>query len=128
LYYDDPRFDPFWERVEALGAPIYLHPRNPLPANQGIYEGYPELLGASWAFTVETSTHMLRLMVSGLFDRFPTWPSLSAISYEKPLTHYLRANLYVTTSGFFRTQALYATISEIGCANSAKLWRIGPHV
>ena len=71
LYYDDPRFLPFWERVEALGAPVYLHPRNPLPANQGIYEGHPELLGASWAFTVETATHVLRLMVSGLFDRFP---------------------------------------------------------
>jgi predicted TIM-barrel fold metal-dependent hydrolase len=38
---------------------------------QGIYEGQPELLGASWAFTVETATHALRLMTSGLFDRFP---------------------------------------------------------
>jgi 2,3-dihydroxybenzoate decarboxylase len=71
LYYDDPRFIPFWERAEARGALIYLHPRNPLPANQGIYEGHPELLGASWAFTVETATHALRLMTSGLFDRFP---------------------------------------------------------
>lgn len=43
LYYDDPRFIPFWERAEARGAPIYLHPRNPLPADQGIYEGHPEL-------------------------------------------------------------------------------------
>jgi gamma-resorcylate decarboxylase len=136
LYYDDPRFLPFWERVEALGVPIYLHPRNPLPANAGMYEGYPELLGASWAFTVETSTHMLRLMVSGLFDRFPNlaiiighlgetlpftiwriehWVARQAgLRHKKPLTQYLRENLYVTTSGFFRTQALYATISEIG--------------
>ncbi len=71
LYYDDPRFWPFWERVEALGAPIYLHPRDPLPANQGIYEGHPELFGAVWTFTVETATHALRLMTSGPFDRFP---------------------------------------------------------
>ena len=136
LYYDDPRFLPFWERVEALRAPIYLHPRNPLPANAGMYQGCPELLGASWAFTVETSTHMLRLMVSGLFDRFPDltiiighlgetlpftmwridhWVSRQAdLRYKKPLTQCLRENLYVTTSGFFRTQALDATIAEIG--------------
>ena len=71
LYYDDPRFWSFWEGAEALGAPIYLHPRDPLPANQGIYEGHPELFGAVWTFTVETATHALRLMTSGLFDRFP---------------------------------------------------------
>lgn len=28
-YLDDDRFSPFWERVEALGAPIYIHPSNP---------------------------------------------------------------------------------------------------
>jgi 2,3-dihydroxybenzoate decarboxylase len=136
LYYDDPRFFPFWERVEALRAPVYLHPRNPLPANQGIYDGYPELLGASWAFTVETATHVLRLMVSGLFDRFPNvtliighlgetlpftmwrinhWAGRQGnLRYKRPLTEYLRENLYVTTSGFFRTQALNATLAEIG--------------
>jgi gamma-resorcylate decarboxylase len=136
LYYDDPRFFPFWERAEALHVPVYLHPRNPLPANAGMYQGHPELMGASWAFTVETATHVLRLMVSGLFDRFPNahliighlgetlpftmwridhWVSRQAdIRYKKPLTQYLRENLYVTTSGFFRTQALNATMAEIG--------------
>jgi hypothetical protein len=24
-YLDDPDFDPFWERAEALNTPIYLH-------------------------------------------------------------------------------------------------------
>jgi gamma-resorcylate decarboxylase len=137
FYYDDPRFLPFWERVETLGVPIYLHPRNPLPANQGIYQGHPELLGASWAFTVETATHSLRLMTSGLFDRFPkltiilghlgeTLPYVmwrvdhqvanqgDLRKFKKPLTQYLQENFYVTTSGFFSTPALYATIAGIG--------------
>ena len=26
LYLDDPSLSPFWERAEALGALIYLHP------------------------------------------------------------------------------------------------------
>ncbi|TVZ01545.1 hypothetical protein EAS64_29040 [Trebonia kvetii] len=65
------RFLPFWERAGALGVPGYLHPRDPLPGNQGIYEGHPELFGAVSTFTAETATHALRLMTSGLFDRFP---------------------------------------------------------
>jgi gamma-resorcylate decarboxylase len=136
-YYDHERFLPFWERAEALGVPVYLHPRDPLPGNQGIYEGHPELFGAVWTFTVETATHALRLMTSGLFDRFPRltviighlgetlpfniWRINHRVSYmgdlikfSKPLTHYLLHNFYVTTSGNFHTQTLDATIAEMG--------------
>jgi gamma-resorcylate decarboxylase len=66
-YYDDPRFLAFWERVEALSIPAYLHPRDPLPGNQGSYEGHPKLFGAVWTFTVETATHALRLIACGGF-------------------------------------------------------------
>jgi predicted TIM-barrel fold metal-dependent hydrolase len=137
LYYDDPRFLPFWERAESLGAPIYLHPRDPLPGNQGIYEGHPELFGAVWTFTVETATHALRLMTSGLFDRFPKltiivghlgetlpfniWRIDHRVTFQgdlrkfkRPLMQYFRENFYLTTSGNFRTQALNDTLSEIG--------------
>jgi gamma-resorcylate decarboxylase len=34
--------------------------------------------------------------------------------FKKSLMHYFRENFYVTTSGNFRTQALNATLSEIG--------------
>ena len=70
-YYDAPEYIPFWERFAALDVPFYLHPRNPLPANAGIYTGREELLGPTWAFAVETGTHALRLITSGLFDRLP---------------------------------------------------------
>jgi gamma-resorcylate decarboxylase len=136
-YYDLDRFLPFWERAEALHVPVYLHPRNPLPANLGIYDGHPELIGAVWGFTVETATHALRLMTSGLFDRFPrlsvilghlgeTLPfSMWRIEhrsnymgdqrkFRKPLGDYLRTNFYVTTSGNFHTLALNNTLAEVG--------------
>ncbi|AXI80596.1 amidohydrolase family protein [Peterkaempfera bronchialis] len=136
-YYDHERFLPFWERVEALGVPVYLHPRDPLLGNQGIYEGHPELFGAVWSFTVETATHALRLMTSGLFDRFPRLTVIlghlgetlpfnmwridhraaamgDLIKFKKPLTHYLLDNFYVTTSGNFHTQTLNATLAEMG--------------
>jgi predicted TIM-barrel fold metal-dependent hydrolase len=136
-YYDNERYLPFWERAEALGVPVYLHPRDPLPGNQGIYDGHPELFGAVWTFTVETATHALRLMTSGLFDRFPRLTVIighlgetlpfniwrinhrasfmgDLIKFKKPLTHYLLHNFYVTTSGNFHTQTLDATLAEMG--------------
>ena len=30
-FLDDPRFDPIWERAQALDVPIYLHPAMPHP-------------------------------------------------------------------------------------------------
>jgi 2,3-dihydroxybenzoate decarboxylase len=35
-YYDDPSYDPLWERFAALDVPFYLHPRNPLPDQRRI--------------------------------------------------------------------------------------------
>src|SRR6201981_3935934 len=71
VYYDDPRFDDFWKTVEDLGKPFYLDPRDPLPINARAFQGCPWLGAPTWAFAVETSTHALRLVTSGLFDRYP---------------------------------------------------------
>ncbi len=70
-YLDEPEVEPFWERVEALSVPVYLHPRIPLPNQQRMYREYEGLLGSAWGFGVETATHAMRLMLSGLFDRHP---------------------------------------------------------
>jgi 2,3-dihydroxybenzoate decarboxylase len=136
VYYDDERYLPFWERLESLGVPFYLHPRNPLPGQRRIYEGRSELLGPTWAFAVETGTHALRLITSGLFDRFPgltivlghlgeflpfALPRLEQrlshlphVVLEKPATQYLRDNFYVTTSGNNHTASLIGILLELG--------------
>lgn len=135
-YYDEPQYLEFWERVAALGVPFYLHPRNPLPNERRMYRGREELLGPTWAFTVETATHALRLVTSGLFDRFPTLSIILGHMGEllpfaldrtqQRLEHQsgfelgtspvetFRRNFYVTTSGNFHTPSLLAAIGEIG--------------
>ncbi len=62
----------FWDKVNELNVPVYLHPREPLegPA-RGIYTGYESLIGSAWGFAQETAVHAIRLMMSGLFDRYP---------------------------------------------------------
>jgi len=137
VYYDDPMYLPFWETVEQLNVPFYLHPRDPLPARAPIYDGHPWLLGPVWAFGAETSVHALRLMASGLFDRHPRLKIIlghlgeglpgslwrcdhrlarlpRGIPARRPFTEYFRSNFSLTTSGNFWTPTLRAVVAEIG--------------
>lgn len=138
-YYDLPEYRPFWEQVQALDVPFYLHPRNPLPAHAQIYEGHPWLLGPTWAFGQETAVHALRLMGSGLFDDFPQlkiilghlgeglpysmwridnrngWMNLPAnYPAKRNIADYFHENFYLTTSGNFHSQTLIDAMLEIG--------------
>ncbi|MBI4472906.1 MAG: amidohydrolase [Acidobacteria bacterium] len=137
VYLDLPQYAAFWDAIERLDVPFYLHPRDPLPSRAQHYEGHPWFLGPVWAFAVETSIHALRLMAAGLFDRHPRlqiilghlgeglpysmwrvdhrlkkWPR--GIPARKPLSEYLRSNFYITTSGNFRTQTLIDAMLEVG--------------
>ena len=139
VYYDLKQYWPFWGVVEQLEVPFYLHPRNPLPAWSQIYDGHPWLLGASWAFGVETATHALRLMGSGLFDEYPRlqiilghmgeglpysmWRIDNHNAYlnmpnsypaKRKIAEYFCSNFHLTTAGNFRTQSLVDAILEIG--------------
>ncbi|VCU67975.1 Amidohydrolase [Pigmentiphaga humi] len=139
LYYDLPRYRPFWKIVQDLDVPFYLHPRNPLPRRGNEYDGHGWLMGPTWAFGQETAVHALRLMGSGLFDDYPrlriilghlgeglpysmwridhrnAWlkapPKYPA---KKKIADYFNENFYLTTSGNFRTQTLIDAILEIG--------------
>lgn len=66
---DLQEFWPIYERAERLRAPIFLHPT--VPANP---EGYTEygMWGPTLGFGVEAEMAALRLIMSGLFERFPT--------------------------------------------------------
>ncbi len=141
VYLDLPQYWDFWGVVEKIDCPFYLHPRNPLPHMSQIYDGHPWLLGPTWAFGQETAVHALRLMGSGLFDKYPglrivlghlgeglpysMWridhrngwtldrakPKYPA---KKKIADYFHKHFWLTTSGNFRTQALIDAILEIG--------------
>ncbi len=124
---DDPKFWAIFEACEALGVPIYLHPTGP---HADLIKPMVErgLDGAIYGFGVDTGLHTLRLIVAGLFDRFPKlkfvlghlgealpfWvfrldfmhrAGVAAKRYEsvrplkRSIPEVMRENLYVTTSG-----------------------------
>jgi 2,3-dihydroxybenzoate decarboxylase len=135
-YLDDPAFDPFWERAEALGAPVYLHHAEPT-APAPVLAGYRELRGPGWESAFETGSHILRLVYGGVFDRYPkarlivgrlgeTLPYLlwrldaqaqrEAISLARPPSDYFRSNIFVTTAGLLSASSLYCAVAALGPA------------
>jgi predicted TIM-barrel fold metal-dependent hydrolase len=89
---------------------------------------FTKVTSSAWGFGFKTSTRALRMILSGLFDKYPklsiilgdlsealpfTLPPVEhRLRHQKRETHgkherppmdYLRDNFYLTTSGMFRT-------------------------
>jgi 2,3-dihydroxybenzoate decarboxylase len=141
-YLDEPQFLPVLEAAAALDAPIYLHPNTPSPA---MIQPFVEagLDGAVYGFGVETGLHMLRIIVAGVFDRFPNlqfiighagealpfWlyrldymhgSALRSKRYpfmkelQHPVSHYLKHNVHITNSGVAWQPAIQFCQQNIG--------------
>jgi 5-carboxyvanillate decarboxylase len=141
-YLDDPKFWEIFEAANALDVPLYLHPNTPSPSM--IEPFLPRGLdGAIYGFAVETALHVLRIVVAGVFDRFPKlkmvlghlgeglpfWlfrldfmhrAMVNANRYPgvRPLkkrpSDYLRENVWVTTSGMQWAPAILFTQQVLG--------------
>ena len=133
-YLDHPSLAPFWERADALGAAIYIHPTDPVQLAP-VLDGIPALRRATWEWGVETGSHALRLVFSGLFDRYPkarvvlghlgeTLPYLLwrfdsraafyGVKLAKAPSHYIRQNMAVTISGVLAIEPLRCALDALG--------------
>ena len=146
-FLDDQFFWPIFESAEALGVPLYLHP---MPPPKAIYDAYYSgfgdevgfMLGAgAFGWHVETGLHALRLMLAGVFDRFPALQvivghmgevlpfmiarasgvlgggtALGRVATGTQLTpsEYFTRNFYISTSGFFTDPPLRCALDVVG--------------
>ncbi len=141
-YLDDAFFWPILERAEALQVPLYLHPTP--PPQEVVATSYtgnyaPEvtvgLSTAAWGWHIETAIHVLRLILSGAFDRYPslqlilghlgeTLPFMlprldlglppQVTKLDRPIGAYLRENLHYTFSGFNYLPAFLDLLLQVG--------------
>jgi hypothetical protein len=140
-YLDDQFFWPLLEAAEHLDAPIYLHPtRPPKGVLDAYYSGFSQpvstlfsIAGCGWH--IETGIHVTRMILGGVFDRFPNlkviighlgegltfWaPRLdSSISQnvsrlKQPISAYLRQNVYYTFSAFNFLPHFMMLMSQVG--------------
>jgi len=139
-FLDDPRFTPVFEAAVALNIPIYLHPAPPPKVVfETYFSGLPAGVGhmlsiAGWGWHAETALHTLRLIASGIFDRFPTLQliighmgemlpmalartslGLSHVAkLRQPVAEYFQSNIHLTTSGYFTQPPLQCALDVVG--------------
>jgi 2,3-dihydroxybenzoate decarboxylase len=133
-YLDHPSLYPFWERAEALDATVYIHPTDPVAPSPAL-AGVEGLRRATWEWGFETGSHALRLVFSGVFDRFPrarvalghlgeTLPfllwrfdsraKLYGVKLQNRPSDYIKRNIMVTPSGMCAAEPLSCTIAALG--------------
>jgi uncharacterized protein len=139
-YLDDKFFWPVLESAEALGAPIYLHPtKPPKPVIDVSFGGFAPfvtemLAGPGFGWHIETSVHVLRMVLGGVFDRFPKLQivighmgeglpffmqrvdvmPVELTGLKRPVSAYLRDNLHYTFAGFNFPATFLDLLLEIG--------------
>lgn len=140
LYLDDRRFWVIFERAEKLGVPIFLHPT--VPKIKELRNTYKyALAGPSFGFTFDTALCMMRLILSGVFDKYPSlkfvlghfgesipfilnrinfpfirpWAAQNVeIRLSKLLSEYFKTNVFIGTSGEFHKPAIMCAIHTMG--------------
>ena len=136
---DHHDFWPIFEAASALRSPLYLHPQSPPPAVRGsYYDGFGDAIDAGFAthaigWHYDTAVVILRMMLAGVFDRFPDlqfitghWGELMLFYLDridqlaavaklprKP-SEYVRGQLYVTPSGILSQRYLRWALEVIG--------------
>ncbi|MCD7896519.1 MAG: amidohydrolase family protein [Planctomycetaceae bacterium] len=132
-YPDAEKYLPIWEAAAELGIYVYIHHISPsLDALHG--HGY-ELFGSSFGFAIDASICMARLILGGLFERYPTlkvmqghmgetFPFLiermdhqiatKGKGYKLPLLpgDYWRRNVWCSTSGCYSADVFHMLLQQ----------------
>ncbi|MCU6218128.1 amidohydrolase family protein [Enterobacter cloacae] len=76
-FLDHPDYDSLLSRFNKLNVPLYLHPGLPFKSvQQAYFTGFSAEVNArlsmfGWGWHHEAGIHLLRLMLSGAFDKYP---------------------------------------------------------
>jgi predicted TIM-barrel fold metal-dependent hydrolase len=136
---DHPDFWPIFECAAGLGVPLFIHPQIPQQAvRDAYYSGFGAEVdlafagpGLGWHY--EAGLQFVRLVLAGVFDRFPDlqiilghWGEVILFYLERlsvldrtgrlarPFADYARENLYVTASGMFSETYLQRCVEIVG--------------
>jgi uncharacterized protein len=136
---DHPDFLPMLETAAKLRVPIFVHPQIPQAAvRAAYYSGFGEQVDTAFAtfglgWHYEAGIQFVRLILAGVFDRFPNlqiilghWgevvlfylerlKSLARVAkLERPVEEYFRSNVYVTPSGMWSQAYLQRALEIVG--------------
>lgn len=136
---DHPDFLPLFQTAADLNVPVFIHPQIPQAAVRAtLYGGFGEpvdtafaAFGLGWHY--EAGLQFVRLILAGVFDRFPNlqiilghWgevvlfyierlKSLARVTdLKRPVEEYFQCNLYVTSSGMWSQTYLQRALEIVG--------------
>lgn len=141
-YLDLDKYDPIFRALSDTGQLLYIHPSTP---PDSMIDPFLDagLDGAVFGFGVETGLHLLRLIVTGIFDRYPDlqimvghmgealpfWlyrldymhqAGVRSNRYErlkplkKTIAQYMQSNVLITTSGMAWAPAVKFSQNVLG--------------
>lgn len=140
-FLDEARYRPILEAAEALQVPIYMHPAAPMKKVQkAYYAGLDDTVSArlslfGWGWHHEAGLQIVRMILAGVFDRYPKlqllaghWGEMvpfflsrldqalpqSVTKLERTITDTFRQNVYVTPSGIFDDPQLKFCMEALG--------------
>jgi predicted TIM-barrel fold metal-dependent hydrolase len=130
---------PIYEVADRRGAPLHLHPQSPLPSvRDAYYSGFEPAVEAAFAtfgvgWHYDAGVEFLRMVIAGVFDRFPRlqvvvghWGELVLFFLERiqhlanvaglprNLHDYATNNLMVAPSGIFSRRYLRWAVEVVG--------------
>ena len=136
---DHPDNWPIFETAAALRAPLYIHPQAPVPAvRDALYTGFGDdvdaalsTFGLGWHY--ETGVQILRMVLAGVFDRYPDlqlitghWGEVVLFYLERidglsrvtklarPVSETFRRHVTVTPSGMWSERYLRWALEVLG--------------
>jgi predicted TIM-barrel fold metal-dependent hydrolase len=136
---DAPEFWDIYEAAEDLRAPVYLHPRAPFPAvTDAYYRGFGEpvadlLATGAFGWHYDAGLTVLRMIIAGVFDRFPGlqvilghWGEVvlfyldriaamdALVTLRRPIAEYFRTNVFITPGGIASHKYLRWSLETVG--------------
>lgn len=136
---DAPRFWDIYEAAEDLRAPVYLHPSVPFPAvTEAYYRGFGEpvdsmLATGAFGWHYDAGLTVLRMILAGVFDRFPDlqvilghWGEVvlfyldrvaamdKLADLRRPIAEYFRSNIFITPGGISSHRYLRWSLETVG--------------
>ncbi|MFG1644651.1 amidohydrolase family protein [Amycolatopsis sp. NPDC049252] len=136
---DAPEFWDIYEAAEDLRAPVYLHPSVPFPAvTESYYRGFGTpvddmLSTGAFGWHYDAGLTVLRMILAGVFDRFPGlqlilghWGEVVLFYLDRvaamdrlaglrrPIAEYFRANIFITPGGISSPKYLRWSLETVG--------------
>jgi len=140
-FLDEPELEPILAKAAELEVPLYIHPTLINKTVRDAYYGnLDETVSArfastAWGWHNETGIHVIRLILAGVFDKYPNlqiiighWGEMIPFFlsrtdkyFPKVVTHlkkdfkeYVLGNIYVTPSGLFDLPQFKNTLEVMG--------------